>query len=58
MQRLTDSVGIRWPSRAQVGLKCGRTGRNAHSPGRLERHICLECRAWEGHRTLGNEAVP
>ena len=31
--------------------------KNAHSPGFLERRICLGRRAWEGHRSAGNEAV-
>ena len=52
MRRLTDSVGIRWLSQAQVGLRCGR------SPGMLERRICLERRDWEGNTSPGNGAVP
>ena len=51
-----------WHKMAEPGASGPRVWKdgkkNAHSPGRLERHICLECRAWEGHRTLGNEAVP
>ena len=29
--------------------------KNAHSPGFLERRICLGRRAWEGHRSAGNQ---
>ena len=56
-----NADGRRWHKTAVSGVIGPQVWKdekkNAHSPGGLERRICLERRAWEGHRLAGNEAV-